>query len=124
METFRQIAADKATTMGHIQRLHLSEALTLVPPNALIKNMTEIINPLTEQIVSLKLNSHNLVEIRDLLLPKLLSGKLQVSHKQKRRVHPDIIQRVIAGQRRRRTYQKGKIAAPKRNPNGRSKYQF
>ena len=31
LSDFRDIAADKATTMGHIQRRHLSEALTVVP---------------------------------------------------------------------------------------------
>ena len=36
---FRAIAAGKTTTMGHIQRHHLSEALTVVPDAAMLKAM-------------------------------------------------------------------------------------
>jgi hypothetical protein len=38
---FQQIAAGKATTMGHIQRKHLTEAKVLVPPESLLGVMTE-----------------------------------------------------------------------------------
>lgn len=36
---FRAIASDKATTMGHIQRRHLTEALVLVPPAPLLRRL-------------------------------------------------------------------------------------
>ena len=36
---FREIAADKATTMGHIQRRHLREALTVIPNQSLLECM-------------------------------------------------------------------------------------
>ena len=33
LEHFRQVAASKATTMGHIQRAHLTQALVVAPPD-------------------------------------------------------------------------------------------
>ena len=39
LEDFRDIAANKATTMGHIQRLHLSEALVVVPNSSLLDSI-------------------------------------------------------------------------------------
>lgn len=35
---FQRIASDKAVTMGHIQRKHLSQAQTIVPPASLLNN--------------------------------------------------------------------------------------
>jgi type I restriction enzyme M protein len=45
---FRMIASSKATTMGHIQRSHLEEALILVPTNEYIKIVDKIIRPFVE----------------------------------------------------------------------------
>ena len=52
LDEFRLIAADKATTMGHIQRGHLTAAKVLVPPPALLKSMTNIMAPLIDQIIA------------------------------------------------------------------------
>jgi len=38
LQNFRAIAADKATTMGHIQRKHLTSAKIAVPPPEGMKN--------------------------------------------------------------------------------------
>lgn len=38
---FQSIAADKATTMGHIRRFHLTEAKVLLPPEPLVKGDDE-----------------------------------------------------------------------------------
>ncbi|MDQ2668061.1 MAG: restriction endonuclease subunit S, partial [Gemmatimonadota bacterium] len=46
LDEFRLIAAAKATTMGHIQRGHLSAAKVLVPPRPLLDAMTCIVSPL------------------------------------------------------------------------------
>lgn len=76
LEGFRRIASSKATTMGHIQRHHLRAAKVLVPAAALLRRMTDIMQPLIDQMVSLKLQSRTLAEIRDTLLPRLLSGQM------------------------------------------------
>jgi type I restriction enzyme S subunit len=75
---FRHIAAGKATTMGHIQREHLSAAKVVVPQPELLKEMDRFLAPFIAQIVNLKLASRTLAAIRDALLPKLISGELRV----------------------------------------------
>lgn len=78
LQDFRHIAAGKATTMGHIQRGHLSAAKVLIPPVDLLNEMSRHFAPLIDQIVQLKVASKNLEAIRDALLPKLISGDLRV----------------------------------------------
>ncbi len=80
LDEFRLIAAGKATTMGHIQRGHLTAAKVLVPPSALLKAMTHIMAPLIDQIIANRAQSRTLATIRDALLPKLLSGELSVAN--------------------------------------------
>jgi len=43
---FRRIAAAKATTMGHIQRHHLAQALVLIPPKILVDAMSSYFEPI------------------------------------------------------------------------------
>ena len=71
---FREIAADKATTMGHIQRRHLTEALTVVPPMSALATMDRTVTALWERMLMHRLESRALAEQRDTLLPRLLSG--------------------------------------------------
>ena len=75
---FQAIAADKATTMGHIQRKHLTQAKVFVPPPPELKKMSETMSPLIEKLIANKLESRTLAALRDALLPKLLSGELRV----------------------------------------------
>ena len=78
VEEFQRIAADKATTMGHIQRRHLSEALTVVPDDALMNAMTQVMAPLVDRQIANATQARTLGEVRDALLPKLLSGEVRV----------------------------------------------
>jgi type I restriction enzyme S subunit len=80
LDEFRLIAADKATTMGHIQRGHLTAARVLIPPRPLLDAMTRTMAPLIEQIIANRIQSRTLARIRDALLPQLLSGKLSLRH--------------------------------------------
>jgi type I restriction enzyme S subunit len=75
---FRQIAAGKATTMGHIQRGHLRAAQVLMPPNRLLDAMSVHIEPLLARVVAVRLESRSLAVVRDTLLPALVSGQLPV----------------------------------------------
>ena len=79
LDEFRLIAADKATTMGHIQRGHLTAAKVLIPHRRLIDAMTNTMSPLIEQLIANRIQSRTLATLRDTLLPKLLSGELSVS---------------------------------------------
>ena len=78
LNDFRLIAADKATTMGHIQRKHLSDARVLIPSKPLMDSMDNLMDPLVERVVSCRLESRTLATLRDTLLPKLISGVLRV----------------------------------------------
>jgi len=75
---FQAIAASKATTMGHIQRGHLSSANTILPDPAILNAADELIRPMFDQIHANALASRTLADIRDLLLPELLSGKVRM----------------------------------------------
>jgi type I restriction enzyme S subunit len=78
LDEFRLIAADKATTMGHIQRGHLTAAKVLIPPHPLLEAMTRTMSPLINQIIANRIQSRTLATLRDTLLPRLLSGELSV----------------------------------------------
>jgi len=78
LEDFRHIAAGKATTMGHIQRHHLSDTRLSVPPRPLIGAADKIMEPIVESLWQREVQSRTLAAIRDALLPKLISGKLRV----------------------------------------------
>jgi len=75
---FRIIAESKATTMGHIQRGHLSAAKVLVPSNDELKAMSETMQPLIEKIERNNAQILTLQKLRDTLLPKLISGEVRV----------------------------------------------
>jgi type I restriction enzyme S subunit len=78
LEDFRRIAAGKATTMGHIQRHHLSDARLAVPPVALLGIMDSYISPTFEASWKQNLESRTLAALRDTLLPKLIRGEIRV----------------------------------------------
>jgi type I restriction enzyme S subunit len=77
LDEFRLIAADKATTMGHIQRGHLSAAKVLIPPPDLLDALTSTISPLIDLLIANRIESQTLATLRDTLLPKMLSGELK-----------------------------------------------
>ena len=78
LDEFRDIAADKATTMGHIQRRHLTEALTLITPEPTLAAMDRAIAPLLDRVITHRLESRALAAQRDALLPRLVSGEVRV----------------------------------------------
>jgi type I restriction enzyme S subunit len=78
LEDFRHIAAGKATTMGHIQRHHLSDAKIVVPPAPVPGEIDQHIAPLFESLWKRQVESRTLGSLRDVLLPKLISGELRV----------------------------------------------
>ncbi|EAT16361.1 restriction endonuclease subunit S [Desulfuromonas acetoxidans] len=73
---FQNIAADKAVTMGHIQRKHLTEALCVAPEKSGIDSFDSLFSSLLAQEIELRIVSRSLSFLRDTLLPKLLSGEL------------------------------------------------
>ena len=75
---FRAIASSKATTMGHIKRGHLQETPVVVPPNEVLHEANEVIGPIYDLFGQLMIESRQLAAMRNVLLPKLLSGEVRV----------------------------------------------
>lgn len=78
LQEFIHIAKDKAVTMGHIKRGHLEEAMVAIPDNDSMENAHELFEPILSKMISLRLESSHLSTLRDTLLPRLMSGKLEV----------------------------------------------
>lgn len=76
MPLFQEIAADKATTMGHIQRKHLDQALVVIPAD--LAEFSVYYDKLIEKQILNNKQIQTLTEFRDSLLPRLLSGKIRV----------------------------------------------
>ena len=76
---FQRIAKDKATTMGHIRRHHLTDALCVVPPDRVIVRVSDMLGGLLERQVANEVAIRILVALRDTLLPRLVSGELRVN---------------------------------------------
>ena len=79
MRRFIALAKDRATTMGHIKRSALAEAKVLIPSADGLNKLTEQMQPVVDQIIGLKVEARKLGELRDTLLPKLMSGEIDVS---------------------------------------------
>ncbi|MAY97856.1 MAG: hypothetical protein CMH84_15185 [Nocardioides sp.] len=78
IETFRAIARDKATTMGHIQRGHLDSTLIEVPAPEAVQCLDHTLGPMWERLLVAERESLRLAALRDALLPELLSGRIRV----------------------------------------------
>lgn len=83
LPVFQEIAQGKATTMGHIQRRHLSEAKVLIPPPSLLAAMDSAFTALLDRAFGLRRQAKDLGSTRDALLPKLISGELRIPDAEK-----------------------------------------
>lgn len=79
MPFFRSLAADKATTMGHIKREHLALPIISLPPHDVLAIADRLIAPLRDEWLECQQEVLSLIDIRDSLLPKLISGELRVA---------------------------------------------
>jgi type I restriction enzyme, S subunit len=87
LEHFRQVAASKATTMGHIQRSHLSDAKAFVPSHEVLASADQVLSPMLDRIVAVSLKASTLSDLRDTLLPRLISGQLRLPEAQAQLEH-------------------------------------
>lgn len=78
LQEFIHIAKDKAVTMGHIKRGHLEEAMVAIPDNDSMEKAHELFEPILSKMILLRLESSRLSLLRDTLLPRLMSGELEV----------------------------------------------
>lgn len=80
LDRFVAVAADKATTMGHIKRDELAKAEVLIPNEADYNRIGALLQPMYEMIISNRIENKKLAVTRDTLLPKLMNGVLDVSN--------------------------------------------
>ena len=78
MQGFRSRSA--GTTMKHIKRSALDEVHCLLPLQGLRDDFDAMVAPMVGNILNLKRKNANLRAQRDLLLPKLISGEIDVSN--------------------------------------------
>ncbi len=78
LEEFISISASHATTMGHIKRGDLDNAIVLVPTDDEMTAFSEIQTPIIDKIITNNKQLKKLVAIRETLLPKLVSGEVKV----------------------------------------------
>ena len=79
LQKFIAIAADMATTMGHIKREELSKAVVLIPSKLDYERIGGLMAPLYNLVVANRIENRKLAALRDELLPQLMSGQLDVS---------------------------------------------
>ena len=76
LDKFIFLAADKATTMGHIKREELDKAEVVIPDDKTYQNLTSVIKPFIDEIINNRIENRKLSQIRDGLLPKLMNGEI------------------------------------------------
>ena len=79
LDRFIAVAADKATTMGHIKRDELAKAEVLIPNETYYNRIGALLQPIYDLIISNRIENKKLAETRDSLLPKLMSGEIDMS---------------------------------------------
>lgn len=78
LQEFIHIAKDKAVTMGHIKRGHLEEALVAIPDNDSMDKAHDLFEPILSKMISLRMENSRLSLLRDTLLPRLMSGEIEI----------------------------------------------
>ena len=80
LDRFISVAADKATTMGHIKRDELAKAEVFIPNESDYSRIGALLQPIYDLIISNRIENKKLALLRDTLLLKLMSGELDVSN--------------------------------------------
>jgi type I restriction enzyme S subunit len=76
---FISISTSHATTMGHIKRGDLDDAMVIIPDESTMNVYSDIASPLLEKIIAINKQLHTLKNLRDVLLPKLMTGEVTIS---------------------------------------------
>ena len=73
-------ATEVATTAIHIGKKDYDEFRVVLPPENILIRFEEISRQLFDEIVANQLENRRLVTLRELLIPKLMSGEIDVSN--------------------------------------------
>ena len=80
LNKFIEIAAGKATTMGHIKRTELDKSTVKIPSDKSLEEADKIFTPLLNKYISNNIENRNLIQLRDTLLPKLMNGEINLDN--------------------------------------------
>lgn len=80
LNKFIEIAAGKATTMGHIKRIELDKSIVKIPSDKSLEEADKIFTPLLNKYVNNNIENRNLIQLRDTLLPKLMNGEINLDN--------------------------------------------
>lgn len=80
LDRFIAVAADKATTMGHIKREELAKSRVLIPSPSDYMRIGNVMKPIYDVIISNQIENRKLTILRDMFLPKLMSGEIDISN--------------------------------------------
>lgn len=78
LDRFIFLAADKATTMGHIKREELDKAEVVIPSLNDYTKISMILSSIIDTIINNRVEIRKLSVLRDYLLPELMSGNINV----------------------------------------------
>ena len=76
LDRFIRIAKDKAVTMGHIKRGDIGKAEVIIPKDDIMKTVDAEIHPLISAYIERRIENRKLQNLRDSILPELMSGQL------------------------------------------------
>ena len=78
LDEFISISSSHATTMGHIKRGDLDKAMVLIPNVDELEIMSSKMTPILNKQIANQKQIRTLETLRDILLPKLMSGEIRV----------------------------------------------
>ena len=67
------------TTVSHLGKSDIDRFVFLTPPLDIVLAFSEIVNPMIKEVVNRAKEARRLANLRDTLLPKLMSGELKVN---------------------------------------------
>jgi len=76
------------TTVAHLSDRDLRSVNLLIPPDGILKQASDMFDPLFKLEIALKLKNANLRSTRDFLLPKLISGEVPVEAAEEAMLEP------------------------------------
>jgi type I restriction enzyme S subunit len=68
------------STFQEINKSNFREIETTIPLNDILERFDETVNPIFEKIVENVFNNQTLTQLRDSLLPRLMSGKIKINN--------------------------------------------
>ena len=69
----------RGTAQLNLSPIETGEKLTVIPPDSILESFSKVGKDTFNQYISLKMENIRLMEMRDALLPKLMSGDLKLN---------------------------------------------